>query len=596
MGQELKEFLTQKSTVKKPEEKAPSEKGKNKPPGRSITLSDGKVIELDDLGRYDKQANQWLNLKRIKQRYPPIKYPPAIPLELPEYLKPREDPDKGLTEKQREYKKNLLSKRDLEEQAPKVIKSNNPLGLRRYLFINEVIACKNGFIYYTAPLILSVIFLAINLFQYAFLPNIFLSIFALVNILLVKKTIKRDRSAILKALTFVLLFAIDFGVLYLTTLISGFWEQVYVLYALKLLLIIFGIYHFGKFYAFFLLVYHGDCTLDFGNVVQVNAGKPRSGKTSSGVHDVFALALLKWKELQYDYWLYVSREDEILKSGTADDKLMLKEVKLAYEFYIKSPCVPCLWSNIGIFDKKGRASHKVTLEHIKGLNRLPLYSVVFFDELGATLKADDGLNRSGVEKPLDVSDMFRLGGHFLKWCVIGSEQDFNHIFIDCRRVVGFNKVILGQEWVCRPTLLYGLFKFLKWDLQCRLDKKIKKRKRYARFMDNLESFCKGIGFRRVRYKYAGNTETGANVVGATGDSTLSVFERNKVRYMPSRLIADYDDRAYKQLYPSYYDRRIVGELHSSKCINGKDVNSLTFVSKTSALTEKRDVVLKGEKL
>ena len=45
-----------------------------------------------------------------------------------------------------------------------------------------------------------------------------------------------------------------------------------------------------------------------------------------------------------------------------------------------------------------------------GLERLPLYSVLLIDEIGALLKPEDGLNKSGFEKPLDVSDMFRLGG------------------------------------------------------------------------------------------------------------------------------------------------------------------------------------------
>lgn len=593
-GQDLKDFLTPQDNEKA--KAKPPEQAQKKPIGRTIKLSNNKRIEAPKLSRFDTKNHQTFligakgkkALRPKKKEYVELSNPPSTFI-VPDFLWPK-DPDEGLTERQRVYKKNLITDKDLNVKAPKVVKSNNPLGLRRYLFINEVIACKNGFYYYFFPLVLSFIFLIINVFQVAFLQNVIVSIYALINVLLLRGLIKKDRNIVLKILSLVLFLIINVFIIYGSTFIPGFWEEVYLPFALKLLLTVFGLYYFGKFYVFFLLAYHGDCTLDFGNVVQVNAGKPRSGKTSSGVQDVFALALLKWKELQYDYWSYVSREEEILKYGTRDEKLMLKEVKLSYEFYIKSPCIPCLWSNIGVFDKKGRASHKVTLEHLKGLKRLPLYSVVFFDELGATLKADDGLNRSGVEKPLDVSDMFRLGGHFLKWCVIGSEQDFNHIFIDCRRVVGFNKLILGQEWVCRPVLLWGIFKFLKWSKQSKLDKKVKKNRRYAKFMRWLESFCRGIGFRRIKYTYATNTETGANIIGASDDSKLTSYGRYRIRYIPSNLIANYDDRAYKQLYPSYFDNKIEGELHKSMHIDGLDEKSLTFVSKTEALTEKREVI------
>ncbi len=586
---DLKDFLKPNN----PTEPKPEEKPKIKKTDRRMYLADGTLIELDKLKYVETQegsANCALQ-KGVKKQ----KYSLALPLQTPAWLIPPEDPDKDLTERQKEYKKNVFKKDDLQRTSPKVRKNQNRQGLSRYIFISELIACKNGFLYYTVPLLVSIVFLIINLFYHDVLTNGAVALFALLNILVIRAVWKSDSNLLLKVIISALLSALIVALIYLGSLIPGFYERVYLPFTLKLLLIVFGVYYFGKFFVFFWLTYNGDCNLDFGNVVQINAGKPRSGKTSSGVHDVVALAKLKWKELQYDYKKYISLEDEIRARGNPEEILLLEEVKLSYEFYTSHKCIPCLWSNIGIFDKQGRASHKITLDHVKGLERLPLYSVVFFDEIGATLKADDGLNRTGHEKPLDVSDMFRLGGHFLKWVFIGTEQDFNHIFIDCRRVVGFNKVILGQEWVCPPGLVYGVFNVIKWFIEDGLDKKVKKQPKLMKFMDKYEKFCKSIGFRRVRYMYANNTETGADVVGAGADTKLKALTKVKVRYMPSGLLGDYDDRAYKFLYPAALDKEIKGEVHKTKHISLLDDNSFQFVNSTEALEEKRVITLNAGK-
>lgn len=585
MNNELRDFLKPTQPIQVNDEKP------KKPVGRTITLADGKtVVELDDLRPEEKQSAVNSNIIKIRKKRH------LAPLfETPDWLIPPKDPDEGLSEKQKEYKKNVFTKSDLSKTSPKVYKSKNRQGLSRFIFVSEVIACKNGFLYYTIPLLISLVILVVNLFYHNVLTNGAVALFALFDILTYRAVFKGNFNIVVKVLLATLVTVLTVVLVYLGSLIEGFYDGVYLPFTLKLLLIIFGVYHFGKFFVLFFATYNADCNLDFGNVVQINAGKPRSGKTSSGVHDVVALAKLKWKELCYDYKKYISNEDEIRARGNTEEILLLEEVKLSYEFYASHKCIPCLWSNIGIFDKQGRASHKITLEHIKGLKRLPLYSVVFFDEIGATLKADDGLNRTGHEKPLDVSDMFRLGGHFLKWVLIGTEQDFNHIFIDCRRVVGFNKVILGQEWICRPTLIYSLFNVIKWFIEDSLDKEIKKRPKFMKFMSKYEKFCKSIGFRRVKYMYANNTETGADILGASSDTSLQTLTKVKVRYMPSGLLGNYDDRAYKFLYPSALDKCITGEVHRTKHISLLDDNSFQFVNTTDALEEKRNVIIEASK-
>lgn len=583
------------------ERKAEEEKALSK---RHIILADGTRVELDEIKKNDKQdenkqfklvtgkcgqraigyRSKTLDINRVENHLSTYVVPDWLREPTPE---PEDD---LLNERQKRYKSNVLTSEDLRKPTPKKIKSNNRQGLSRYIFMNELRACRNGLIYYSLPLVINVIFLIFNVFKYNFWANILFSVVALFDVLMIRLIFKSEKSILLKVIFTILLIAFNVGLYFLGTLIPGLYDLIYIPYTLKLFLIVLCIYHFGKFYVGFGLTYAADCNLDFGNTVQINAGKPRCGKTSTAVQDAFVLAKLKWEQLQYDMWLWKSREKEIFRRNDKNELLEYEEIKLAYNFYIMRPCVPCLWSNIGIFDRNGRAAHVITLEHLKGIERLPVYSVVLLDEIGAMLKADDGVSKSGHEKPLDVSDMFRLGGHFVKWVVLGCEQDFNHIYIDCRRVVGFNRVIMGQEWVCRPVLLYNIFRFLKMLKADSLDKGIKGNPKYARFLKWLEKFVRSIGYRRIKYSYAQNTETGAGMLGASDEAKFELIGGVRVRWCASNLIALYDDRAYKQKYPSYFDKEIRGDLHKALHIDGLDKKTAQYVNSTTALTEKWQAV------
>ena len=601
MTSKVADFL-KKPAIKQNEEKAVSQLTA-KPTGRSIALSDGREVALDDIKPEDSFENQkrfeLRTGKGYKQRavgYRSKKLPidivdnPISTFVEPEWIKAPK-PDDKWNDKQKAYRRNILTSEDIRKPLPKVTRNiHNRQRLTRFVFVNELIANKNGFIYYTLPIILNVIFLLLNAFRFDFGANIIFSIVALTDWLLLWCTIKSDKNIIIKAIYLCLIVALNVGLYFLGSIIPGLYGMINVPYMLKLFLIITCIYSALKFYVGVGICYKGDCSLDFGNVVQINAGKPRCGKTSSAVQDVFVLAKLKWQQLQYDYYIMRGREKEILKRNNRDELLERQEIIIAYNYYIMRPCIPCLWSIIGIFDKQGRAAHQITLDHLKGLKRLPVYSVVCLDEIGAILKADDGLNRKDSEKPLDVSDMFRLGGHYIKWIVIGCEQDFHHIYIDCRRVVGFNKVILGQEWVCRPTLAYGLLRFLKLLKLGSYDKKIGGSRKYALFLYKFEKFVRSIGFRRIKYQYANNTQTNAGLAGQNAESEMQLIGGVRTRWCPSCLIANYDDRAYKQKYPSYFDREIKGELHKAMHINALDENTAQFVNTTAALSEKWDAI------
>lgn len=519
-------------------------------------------------------------------------FPPALIPAKDENKKEPPRPKEPPTEEQlrrNDYRKNIVTLDYLRKPTPDVVINNNPQGLRRYIFYNEWRACRNGFLYYLLPLLVGVIFLIINLFRHNFFINATVAVFALIDAFAVWSIAKNVTNFKTWIFNLIIIVLFTTGFILIMKLVPEFAERVYYPFAIKLVIIVFDVYYCARFYTYFMLAYAGDCQLDFGNTVRINAGKPRSGKTSNAVHDARILALKMWERLQYDYWDWHSREDEILKRNDKNELLQYHEIKASYEFYIKRKCIPCLWSNIGIEDDRGYRCHKITLDHIHGVKRLPLYSTVMLDEIGAVLKAELSTDKEG--RPYDVSDMFRLGGHFLKWAVIACEQDFNNIYIDCRRVVGFNQLISGQEWICRPGLLWGIYNFLKFCISDSMQKKQKRRPKLAHFMHAFEKFVRSIGFRRYKLAYVSNTQTDAAISGASADQKAMKLEGRGRRIVPSSLVARYDDRAYKQLYASYFDKDIQGDLHPAMHIVGTDIKyGRQFVNTSKTVDEKREAV------
>lgn len=493
-----------------------------------------------------------------------------------------------LTDEQVRWQNNVVDNDFLTKPTPNVVKSNNRLGMARYIFVSCLIANKNGLLYYLIPLLLNVLLLMSNFWTMAFFENLVFACATLISFIGAVKTLKDKLYSKFKKLVLVAIIA-GFYVLFMhvyKTQFPQYYVKIYLPFALKLTLIITGVYYFFRFYGLVLISYAQDLNADFGNVVQIYAGPPRVGKTSQMVQDGYVIALLKWRELQNDFFMWHSREKEILARGNKKELLEYHEIKLAYNFYIMRPCIPCLWSNIPVQDKKGARSHEVTINHLKGVDRLPIYSVVLVDEIGAVLKAELGVTK---DRPYDVSDMFRLGGHFLKWCVIGCEQDYNNVYIDCRRVVGQNKMFLAQEWVCRPVLLIFLFRLLELFLSETMDKKIKRKPRSAKILNRIKTFIKSIGFRRKIYTVVGNTQTAemSNVKTVSGE-TITINSRRSIRYQPSLTNVVYDDRSYRECYPSYYDKTIKGRLHRFLTIDGLDFEyARQYVSTTDKLEEKR---------
>lgn len=512
-----------------------------------------------------------------------LKYPPAVRYELDALLYGRVD-DTALNERQKRWRKNVVTSTSIREKTDDVVSSKNPLGNKRYVWFNAVAASKNGMLYYLAPMLLDVIFLIMNVAKYAFFENILVALVSLLAYKIVLAVIKnRERGAAVKSLVVGAVVAAYLGGLYaLYRFVPSFWQKLHFGFTLKLFFMVFCLSHFLTFYALFALSYAQDVAKATDNscVVECKAGDPGCGKTSQAVEDVFVMGLMKWRELQLDYWSWHSREKEILKRNDKNELLEYHEIKASYNYYIMRACIPCVWSNICLTDSKGRTCSKVTLDHIRGIERLPLYSVVLFDEIGAVLKCE--LSNKKIEY-YDVSDMFRLGRHFLKWAVVCCEQDFNNIYIDCRRVVGRNVIISYQEWVCKPTVALWLYDFLKVAITDTLDKKVGRNAIAAVLMAKLKKFVYSIGFRKQVFKYARNTETGSEKK-AVKEKELKLSDA-KVRYIPSKVICGYDDRAYRTNYASYYDKEIHGELFDRA---GADMAyNRQFVGETSLLNEKR---------
>ena len=121
---------------------------------------------------FSKKWNKKLYFKKRDVSLMPQPYKPDFIQKVDEVIKE----EAKFNEKQKKYRENVVSQGDLRQKSPSKIKNNNKQGLATYVFMSEVNACKNGFLYYTIPLISSIIFLVMNMFAYNFWVNISFSV------------------------------------------------------------------------------------------------------------------------------------------------------------------------------------------------------------------------------------------------------------------------------------------------------------------------------------------------------------------------------------------------------------------------------------
>ena len=174
----LEKNAKRKTPALKTETQQPKPQEENK---RKYIAHDGKEIPLEDLSpeetksgakklsnRTGKGFHQFklykYEIKRTKNFLAPVFTPP-------EFIKKTVEEAKKHSVKYYKYQNAVLTNEKLRKPTEKVVKNKNPQGLSRYIFISELVACKNGLLYYTLPLIVNIIFLIINLFCIEFLPD-----------------------------------------------------------------------------------------------------------------------------------------------------------------------------------------------------------------------------------------------------------------------------------------------------------------------------------------------------------------------------------------------------------------------------------------
>ena len=278
------------------------------------------------------------------------------------------------------------------------------------------------------------------------------------------------------------------------------------------------------------------------------SGGPGCGKSSLSIVIVVLRAKIMWTKLKIKYFL-ISRKnrDKLnpLQQKNYDD---IVNSFLYYKAHPKH--IPCLWTNIPLQDFKGRKSFKLKKAHLLQKKKLPLYSVLFSDEIGNQFEAKKGSNEN--LKPL--SRLARFIRHFFDGAWHVTEQEVSKAFIDIRRVSGSNKWLFQQKWIMKPHRLTALFKTIRsfamyhtdmlslykvgtTQYESHLKKSKKQAKRWGWLIDFLIKLTSGIGWRRYEYRELGNSE---NNTGASN--------RNGFIFVPACLNAKYDDRAYREMY------------------------------------------------
>lgn len=278
--------------------------------------------------------------------------------------------------------------------------------------------------------------------------------------------------------------------------------------------------------------------ISLDNVVVVKIGAPGCGKSSSGLYEAVVMARKMWHKLIEKHYIMRDKVHEWRKDKIKNAVKLAEweEVVFSYNWYKKHDCVPCLMSNIPV-RVKGMMTCRIKKKHVEQRARLPAYSVLFLDEVGAMMSVDTAKQRmSETEEArlaLAVSDFFRLIRHFINGRCICTEQDSENIYIDVRRVVSFNEYMLSQKWVLKPYLFMLLAWPLKWF--------IIRTERFSRILAPphkfLQKLISYIGFRKYQYLRENNTER------VTGQQT-----GKRTFYLNSKLPFDYDDRTFRNLY------------------------------------------------
>ena len=307
-----------------------------------------------------------------------------------------------------------------------------------------------------------------------------------------------------------------------------------------------------------------------------SSGPPGTGKTSSKVYEAKQKASVMWKKLQEAYFFCLSVDRSKLNEN---DQVDYDEIVDSYNYYLDHPDgIPCLWSNIAIWDDQGCKSFKLKKKHLLQYSRLPFYSVLFSDEIGCMFKAKKGSNDA-----LDtLSEFARFIRHFIDGFWDFTEQDADKAFIDIRRSAGSNKYLQQQKWVLKPYFICTLYDILldlsMYDFNfsklyknktsqknSHLKKATKSSKRCNRFLKWLKKLISCIGWRKYTFNEKGNP--------INDNDKREVESGLKTFYLPSCLNCKYDDRAYRNKYLPKR-KKIEGETFKNKFLSLNDIEEI----------------------
>ena len=263
-------------------------------------------------------------------------------------------------------------------------------------------------------------------------------------------------------------------------------------------------------------------------------GPPGSGKSSSGGDWAVNVAMRRWEDLKYEYHTKKRQLRNYARLGQTEELEKFKALEEAYTFFKSRErwYVPCLATTFGM-RVGGRYTYKANNSFFTQQQRIPEYCVIFDDEAGGSKGADTSSKVAD-----NVADFYRYVRHYGDFILIMTEQGDDGTGKYIRKCLDDTIYCKSQKWVVRPGFLLRRWQKMRSKL-IRREEKGKYRPRYNAFVYYFGRIVRTIGYRRIDFRSMGNIEhsDGGDIAGREG-----------IILLPSRLVYDYDDRAYRFTY------------------------------------------------
>ena len=267
------------------------------------------------------------------------------------------------------------------------------------------------------------------------------------------------------------------------------------------------------------------------------SGAPGMGKTLVASHGTYAMAQGSWDKLQFEYFCLMGKLQQKNYEMTEDDK----EVYESYRYMIEHEGIPCLATNIPVYSKRyKRYSYKLGPSYLKQERRAPFRLSGLYDEIGTVFNFELSNDKSDDQKGLTISDMVRFCRQHAEFRFIGTEQEGGNMYKGIRNVTARTREYISIETVFKPKFLTWIFEKMKNHFLNPFfgeGMKMRKAKRWGKFMAKFEKFIKKVGFFKLRYKDFGRKE-----------ECLTSSSKGDVIYLPCCAEFEYDTRAFRFAY------------------------------------------------